>query len=183
MSRGDWRPSTVVRSARQPRRAACTPDRDPEGGMGARDDPSPARNVIAVPIGTLSEALKESHRRIGDRVAFVVFRSTEIWKWSAGGRPEAYWPPEDHVRHALHDEVPVSVPFPDLARNAMEVPAGATASQVMLGNSEARTSPAGIDRYVPFPRFGHSSEMLSIRRFAWEAETFLTTTWSWNETV
>jgi len=179
--------------------------------MGARDDPSPARNVIAVPIGTLSEALKERHRkkseeaanvsaaivptgarwwismesdrRIGDRVAFVVFRSTEIWKWSAGGRPEAYWPPEDHVRHALHDEVPVSVPFPDLARNAMEVPAGATASQVMLGNSEARTSPAGIDRYVPFPRFGHSSEMLSIRRFAWEAETFLTTIWSWNETV
>src|SRR5206468_1332183 len=82
----------------------------------------------------------ESDRRIGDRGAFVVFRSTEIWKWSAGGRPEAYWPPEDHVRHALHDEVPVSVPFPDLARNAMEVPAGATASQVMLGNSEARTS-------------------------------------------
>src|SRR5437870_8222867 len=68
--------------------------------------------------------------------------------------------------HALHDGALVSVPFPDLARNAMEVPVGTKASQVMLCNSEARTSPAGIDRYVPFPRFGHSSETLSIRRFA-----------------
>src|SRR2546422_9451512 len=99
--------------------------------MGARDDPSPARNVIAVPAGTPTEALNERHRkkseaaanvsarivpagarwrtsidsdrRIGDRLAFVVLRSTEIWKWSAGGRPETYWPAQYHVRDALHD--------------------------------------------------------------------------------
>src|SRR2546426_6967228 len=99
--------------------------------MGARDDPSPARNVIAVPAGTPTEALNERHRkkseaaangsarivpagarwrisiesdrRIGDRLAFALLRPTEIRKGSAGGRPETYSPPQDHVRPAPHD--------------------------------------------------------------------------------
>src|SRR6058998_53140 len=73
-SRGVWSPSTVVRSARQRRRAACTPERDPDGGMGARDDPSPARNVIAVPAGTPTEALNERHRKKSEAAANVSAR-------------------------------------------------------------------------------------------------------------
>src|SRR5207245_3201688 len=107
-SRGVWRPSTVVRSARQRNGGPCTAEIEPDGGTGARDEPSPARKVIAVPDAPAHVALKERQRRksadgvkrsarivpngarcrisssieesLGDRLALVVLKSIRTWK-------------------------------------------------------------------------------------------------------
>src|SRR6266705_5326905 len=60
---GVSRPSVVFRSARQRSGRPWTEVRDPDGGTGARDEPSPARKAIEVP-GTASQvALNDRHRR------------------------------------------------------------------------------------------------------------------------
>src|SRR3989442_10295003 len=62
-SPGVWRPSTVVRSARQRNGGPCTAAIEPDGVTGASDEPSPARKVIAGPDAPAHVALKERQRR------------------------------------------------------------------------------------------------------------------------
>src|SRR2546428_10959364 len=62
-SPGVWRPSTVVRSARQRNGGPFTAAIEADGVTGASGEPSPARKVIAVPDAPAHVALKERHRR------------------------------------------------------------------------------------------------------------------------
>src|SRR3989442_12178889 len=80
---GVWRPSTVVRSARQRNGGPCTATIEPDGGTGASDEPSPARKVIAVPDAPAHVALKERQRR---KTADGVKRAARIVPDGAGWR-------------------------------------------------------------------------------------------------